>query len=285
MAARPLSLARMNRLYFVRLVLAAMVLGAACTPAPQDEPVTVVTEDVPPPPAIPYAVVKEYPHDPKAYTQGLVWHNGYLLEGTGQYKESNVRRVDLATGKVKQQTRNTDEIFGEGITVLNGKLYQISWREQKGFVYDAASLKQLQEFTLPTQEGWGLTNNGQELILSDGTSNLYFLDPASFRETRRVGVYDNMGPRVFINELEYINGFVYANIWQTDFIVKIDPNSGRIVGRADLSDLRGKTGIPAPGTDEKGPDVLNGIAWDSTGKRIFITGKYWPKLFEVKLDQ
>lgn len=261
-----------------------LALAVACTPKPADEPTTTVTNEEPPPAAISYQVVKEYPHDSKAFTQGLIWHNGELVEGTGQLKESNVRKVDLATGKVKQQVKNSDDIFGEGITILGDKLYQLSWQNNKGFVYDAKSLKLLQEFPLNT-EGWGLTNDGKELIVSDGTSNLYFLDPATLKETRRIGVHDNMGPRVFINELEYINGFVYANIWQTDYIVKIDPNSGKIVGRADLSDLRAKTGIPAPGMEEKGPDVLNGIAWDSTGKRIFITGKYWPKLFEVKLDQ
>lgn len=267
---------------FYSLYSLALLVVVACSPKPEEQSVTNVEE--PPPASIPYQIVKEYPHDSKAFTQGLIWFDGALLEGTGQLKESNVRKVDLATGKVKQQVNNADDIFGEGITVLGDKLYQLSWQNSKGFVYDVKTLKLLQEFPLNT-EGWGITNNGKELIISDGTSNLYFFDPATLKETHRIGVFDNMGPRVFINELEYINGFVYANLWQTDYIVKIDPNSGKIVGRADLSDLRGKTGIPAPGMEEKGPDVLNGIAWDSTGKRIFITGKYWPKLFEIKLDQ
>lgn len=235
------------------------------------------------PAVINYQLLKEYPHDSKAFTQGLIWYGQHLLEGTGQYAESNVRKVDLLTGKVLAQTSNDSSIFGEGITVLNNKLYQITWQNKLGFVYDANTLKKIGQFNINT-EGWGLTNNGTELILSDGSSNLYFLNPQTFQEVRRVGVYDNLGARGNLNELEYINGFVYANIWQTDFIVKIDPESGRIVARADLSDLRSKAGIPALSNADGAPEVLNGIAFDSTGNRIFITGKYWPKLFEILLD-
>lgn len=242
---------------------------------------TTVEEDIPA--VINYQLLKEYPHDPGAYTQGLIWQGKQLLEGTGQYGESNIRKVDLATGRVLQQLPNDSAIFGEGITLLQNKLYQITWQNKVAYVYDAQTFKKLGEFTLNT-EGWGLTNNGTDLILSDGSSNLYFLNPQTFQELRRVGVYDNMGPRAAINELEYINGYVYANIYQTDFIVKIDPSSGKIVGRADLSDLRSKAGIPPITGAEGSPEVLNGIAYDSANNRIFITGKYWPKLFEIKLD-
>lgn len=242
-----------------------------------------ITEVNAAPSAISYRLMKEYPHDTSAFTQGLVWYNNQLMEGTGQLGESNVRRVDLATGKVLQQTNNTKEIWGEGITVLNDKLYQITWQNNKAFVYDVKSLKLLQEFPLNT-EGWGLTHNGTELILSDGSSNLYFYDPVTFKELRRIGVYDQLGPKGNLNELEYINGFVYANIWQSDYIVKIDPASGKIVAMADFSDLRSKAGIPMPNGMEHSPDVLNGIAYDSVGKRIFITGKYWPKLFEIQFE-
>jgi glutamine cyclotransferase len=232
------------------------------------------------PAAISYQIVKEYPHDPKAFTQGLEWRNGQLVEGTGQFGESNVRMVDLASGAVKKEVKNKEEIFGEGVTVLNGKLYQLTWQNRLGYVYDAATLKLEKEFSFNT-EGWGITNNGKELIYSDGSSNLYFLDPATLKETHRIGVYDNNGPQGNLNELEYIKGFVYANKWQTGYILKIDPSSGKVVARADLSDLRGKSGIDIANPNA---DVLNGIAYDSATNRIFVTGKYWPKLFEVKLD-
>ncbi len=262
---------------------AVVLMISSCSPAPEPGTGSSTETTETSPTSISYQVVKEYPHDAKAFTQGLVVYKNNLLEGTGQYGESNVRRVDITTGKVLQQTSNTKDIFGEGITILNGKLYQLTWQNNKGYVYDAASLKLEREFPVNT-EGWGLTNNGKELILSDGSSNLYFLDPLTLKETHRLGVFDNMGPKANINELEFIHGFVYGNVWQTDYIIKIDPASGKIVGRADLGDLRGKTGIPANGTAEGSPDVLNGIAWDSTSNKIYITGKYWPKLFEVKLD-
>jgi glutamine cyclotransferase len=232
------------------------------------------------PAAISYQIIKEYPHDPQAFTQGLEWRNGQLVEGTGQFGESNVRMVDLATGTVIKEVKNKEEIWGEGVTVLNGKLYQLTWQNRIGYVYDAATLKLEREFAYNT-EGWGITNNGKELIYSDGSSNLYFLDPATLKENHRIGVYDNNGPQGNLNELEYIKGFIYANKWQTDYILKIDPSSGKVVARADLGDLRGKSGI-----DNANPnaDVLNGIAYDSATNRIFVTGKYWPKLFEVKLD-
>ncbi len=235
------------------------------------------------PVSINYRLLKEYPHDSAAFTQGLVWYNEQLMEGTGQFEESNIRRVELATGKVLQQTNNTKDIFGEGITILNGKLYQLTWQNKKAFVYDAKTLKLLQEFPLNT-EGWGITHNGTELIVSDGSSNLYFFDPVTFKELRRIGVYDHLGPKGNINELEYINGYVYANVWQTDYIIKIDPASGKIVGVIDFSDLRSKAGISAPDGHEHSPEVFNGIAYDSVGKRIFITGKYWPKLFEIQIE-
>lgn len=265
------------------LSLCALLL-AACGDADQPSTENPATEAPGNAPAtMSYTLIKEYPHDTGAFTQGLVWHHHALLEGTGQKGESNVRRVDLATGKVLQQTRNDSAIFGEGVAVLGGKLYQITWQNKLGYVYDAATLKKEKEFALQT-DGWGLTTDGKELILSDGSSNLYFLDPTTLKETHRVGVYDHLGPRSNINELEYIKGYVYANVWQTDNIIKIDPVSGRIVAVADLSDLKNRGGIQ-PRYDGTGPDVLNGIAWDSSGNRLFVTGKYWPKLFEIKLDQ
>lgn len=228
-----------------------------------------------------YQIIAMYPHDAKAYTQGLIWHDGNLLEGTGQLGQSNLRKVDLATGKVLKQVDNSGEIFGEGVTVLNGKIYQITWQNKKGFVYDAKTFAKINEFAINT-EGWGLTTNGKELIYSDGSSNLYFLDTASFRELRRVGVSDNFGPVGNLNELEFIDGFVWANRYQSDFVYKIDPSSGRVEARVDFSGLKQQAGFSV---NDPMNEVLNGIAWDSVGKRMFITGKYWPKLFEVKIGE
>lgn len=264
--------------------MAALLLLAAC--ADPDTNTNTGTEPAVAdnaPAIINYQLINTYPHDAGAFTQGLVWYNNHLVEGTGQYGESNVRHVDVATGKVSKEVKNAADIFGEGITILNGKIYQLTWQNNKAFVYDAATLKLLQEFPLKT-EGWGITHNGTELIVSDGSSNLYFLNPANFQETKRIGVADAMGPKGNLNELEYINGYVYANIWQTDDIVKIDPNSGQIVGRLNFADLKSKAGITSNPMDAKAPDVLNGIAYDSVGHRLFITGKYWPKLFEIKLQ-
>ncbi|HSK12732.1 MAG TPA: glutaminyl-peptide cyclotransferase [Phnomibacter sp.] len=228
-----------------------------------------------------YRVIAEYPHDTAAYTQGLIWHNGHLLEGTGQFGKSDLRVVDLTTGKVLKQTKNAEDVFGEGITYLNGKIYQVTWQNKKGFIYDAKTLKPIGEFPLNTQ-GWGLTTNGSELILSDGSNVLYFLDTATFREQRRVGVSDNFGPVGNLNELEWVNGFVFANRWQSDMIYKINPESGRVEARIDFSGLKEQAGF---NVNDPSNEVLNGIAYDSVNNRFFITGKYWPRLFEVKIGQ
>jgi glutamine cyclotransferase len=259
-------------------------LVQACTCSPELPGISTTTNDdksvfIPASPG--YQVMAEYPHDTKAYTQGLIWYNNHLLEGTGQVKESNLRKVDLTTGKVLKQANNDDNVFGEGITELNGKIYQLTWQNKKGYVYDAVTFKKLSEFPLNT-EGWGITTNGTELIYSDGSSNLYFLDTSKFREIKRIGVTDNFGPVSNLNELEWIDGFVWANRWQTDIIYKIDPTSGRVVARVDFSGLKETGGL---NLKDANSEVLNGIAWDSVGKRLFITGKYWPKLFEVKIAE
>lgn len=264
------------------LLLFACSCNNRVTPETPDNPApgTGIQE----PQTLSYQVVAEYPHDTGAYTQGLLWHNGQLVEGTGQLEESNVRKVDLKSGKVLAEVKNAPNVFGEGVTILNGKLYQITWQNRVGYVYDAATLKKEKEFSLPTAEGWGLTHNGAELIMSDGSSNLYFLNPETLREQRRLGVYDHLGPKGNLNELEYAQGYIYANQYLTDYILKIDPESGRVVARANLADLRSKAGIAPMGQQPGGPDVLNGIAYDSATQRFFITGKYWPKLFEVKFQ-
>ena len=234
---------------------------------------------------ISYQLVNSFPHDTACFTEGLQYVDGKLLESTGQYGKSVLRFTDLATGKVLKQVKLSDKYFGEGCTQLDGKIYQMTWEEKTCFVYDAVTLKKIKEFTYNFGEGWGMTTDGTHLIISNGGSNLYFYNPSNFTEVKRVGVSNQYGPVGKINELEYIKGFVYANIWMSDQIIKIDPSSGKVTALVNLDDLRGKTGIPPSNfANETGPEAMNGIAYDSAGNRIFITGKNWPKLFEVKFD-
>lgn len=261
------------------------VLLAACNNEPKQPATETKTESAENVPAvISYDIVNEYPHDPAAFTEGLEYKDGILYESTGQYGSSDVRKSDLKTGKVLQKTKMDPHYFGEGLTLLNGKIYQLTYKEGKGFVYDPATLKVEKTFAFNAAEGWGMTNNGAQLIFDDGTNVLHYLDPNTFKEVKKLTVTDEHGPVNEINEPELIHGYIYANQWQTDLILKIDTTTGRVVGRADLGSLRQRAGIgPISGT-RNGPDVLNGIAYDPATNRIFITGKNWPKLFEVKLD-
>ncbi len=222
-----------------------------------------------------YDIVNAYPHDTAAFTQGLIYTDGVLYEGTGLYGQSSLRRVELATGTVLQQHDLDTEYFGEGITSFNDELIQLTWREQTGFVYDQATFAQLDTFSYPTQ-GWGLTHDGTHLIMSDGSDNLYFLNPETYTEIGRVSVHDQGVPIDKLNELEYINGEIFANIWLTNRIARIDPQTGRVNSWVDL------TGLLTP-TEAEDADVLNGIAYDDSGDRLFVTGKFWPKLFEITL--
>jgi glutamine cyclotransferase len=223
-----------------------------------------------------YRVVNEYPHDPGAWTQGLVVDDGYLYEGTGLYGASSIRMVALETGEILRMLPLPAEIFGEGITVYDGdKIAQVTWRNQVGFIYDKASFELLDQFTYPT-EGWGLTHDGSQLIMSDGTSTLHFLDPETLEETGTLEVVDAGVPVVRLNELEYIQGEIYANVWLTDWICVIDPATGYVSGWIDLQ------GLLSP-EDAEDADVLNGIAYDTGDERLFVTGKLWPSLFEIEL--
>ena len=265
------------------------ILAAACNngnktvPAASDN-ANAAASAVSVPAVISYDIINEYPHDPRAFTEGLEYKDGDLYESTGQYGYSDIRMVDLKTGKVLLSKNMEPQYFGEGLTILNGKIYQLTYREGKGFVYDLATLKLLSTFTFTASEGWGMTNNGRYLIFDDGTNVLHYVDPNSYTEVKQLTVTDEHGPVNEINEPEMIHGFIYANQWQTDLILKIDTATGRVVGRADLGSLRQRAGISAPTGRKNGPDVLNGIAYDAATNRIFITGKNWPKLFEVRLD-
>jgi glutamine cyclotransferase len=224
-----------------------------------------------------YQVLNTYPHDSHAFTQGLVCVDGHLYESTGIKGESSVRMVDLSTAKVLQKYDLPAEYFGEGLTDWGSTLVQLTWKEHTGFVYDRFSFSVLRTFHY-TGEGWGLTHDETQLIMSDGTSYLRFLDPKSFKETRRIRVSDETGrPVEKLNELEYLHGEIYANIWETDEIVRISPQTGKVLGWIDLKGIIDKRSLGNPDA------VLNGIAHDSAGDRLFVTGKLWPKLFEIKI--
>lgn len=219
--------------------------------------------------------VAEYPHDPAAFTQGLLVEDGLLYEGTGQYGQSSIRRVDLTTGKVEQTRPLSALFFGEGIAILDGKLYELTWQNQVGFIYDAKTFEPLGNFRY-TGEGWGLTDDGAHLILSDGSSTIRFLDPRTFEVVKSIDVRLAGRPLTQLNELEYIEGEIWANVWHDDHIARISPETGEVVGWIDASSVLPPT--------QRGPeDVLNGIAYDAAAKKIFVTGKDWPKLFEIEV--
>lgn len=223
-----------------------------------------------------YRMVKAFPHDAAAFTQGLVYRDGVFYEGTGLWGQSTIRKVEPETGKVLQSQAIAPEHFGEGIAVWNDQLIQLTWRSNVGFVYDRETFSLLHEFAYPT-EGWGITHDGSRLIVSDGTSTLYFWDPVTLKETGRVQVKDGDQPVARLNELEYVDGEVFANVWQTDLIARIDPASGRVLGWIDLKGLLSQA--DRVGTE----DVLNGIAYDPQTHRLFVTGKLWPKVFQIEL--
>ena len=226
-----------------------------------------------------FSVVKVYPHDPQAFTQGLIFERGRLYESTGLNGHSSLREIELETGKILRIKNLAPEYFGEGLTLHKGKLYQLTWQSGVGFVYDFNSFEYLEPFAYRYGEGklnpWGLTDNGKELILSDGSSMIYFIDPITHKETRRIIVTRESLEIGKINELEYIKNEIFANIWQTDLIIRVDPETGEVIGEIDLSKL-----YPEKKSNNQ---VLNGIAYDQDQDRLFVTGKKWSKLFEIKL--
>jgi len=231
-----------------------------------------------PPPKIPYKIVNTYPHPLDSFTQGLVFAQGFLYEGTGGYGLSSLRKIRLETGEILKEHKLPFNKFGEGITIIQSKIIQLTWYARTGFVYDQESFQLLKTFRYPFRiEGWGITNDGKNLIASDGSHRLYFFDPVSFAPKNILEVFDHNGPVRKINELEYIEGAIYANVWQTPVIIKIDPSSGTITGTIDLRKI-----VPKHFLGHQ-DNVLNGIAYDSERKRIFVTGKMWPRVFELKL--
>ncbi|KAH1107589.1 hypothetical protein J1N35_011357 [Gossypium stocksii] len=227
-----------------------------------------------------FEIVNEFPHDSTAFTQGLLYAgNDTLFESTGLYRQSSVRKVAIRTGKVEILHKMADSYFGEGLTLLGERLFQVTWLTKIGFIYDRKNLQKLEQFTHEMEDGWGLATDGKILYGSDGTSTLYQIDPQTLKVTTKNVIKFNGQNVRYLNELEYINGEIWANVWQTDCIARISPNNGTILGWILLPSLR--EGLLAAGYN--GIDVLNGIAWDSGNNRIFVTGKLWPKLYEIKL--
>ena len=231
-----------------------------------------------PAPKYGYQIVNIWPHDSNAFTQGLILMDGKLLESTGEVGFSSLRRVEVESGKVLKKVEVPEPYFAEGIAQLNGKIYQLTWQHNLGFIYDAQTFDRVGQFNYQG-EGWGLTTDGQSLILSDGTSSIRFIDPASFRVTRSIQVTDQSRPVRELNELEYINGEIYANLWHDNRIATIDPQSGRVNSWIDL------TGLMPEGELQDPEAVLNGIAYDQGNDKLFVTGKLWPRIFEIKVKR
>ena len=260
----------MNARIFAALGVAVVtVLGFGRTALPETQRTAT--------PTFTYRVVRSYPHDPQAYTQGLVFHGGVLYEGTGLNGQSSIRKVRLETGEVLQIRPLDRKYFGEGIAIVGGRLIQLTWQTEVGFVYDLATFDSRRTFTY-TGEGWGLTYDGTRLIMSDGSPTLRFLDATTLKETGRLTVRDHGKPVEDLNELEIVKGEILANVYQTERIARISPKTGQVTGWIDLR------GLLSP-RERAGVDVLNGIAYDSAKDRLFVTGKLWPRLFEIEIVQ
>ncbi len=271
--------------YFVLIIV---IIAAACNPnvvEPDPELKPTKGSGLEAPKMLQASVMAEYPHDINAFTEGLFVHNGKLYEGTGELKKSFIQITDIKSGKIENKYMVKDStIFGEGINIIKDKLYQLTYQSHIVYVYNLSDLSKPVK-TFPWQsEGWGMTNNGTELIISDGqpAGNLYFVNPDDFKIRRIIQVVDNNGPVDSINELEYINGNVFANVWGSTYIIQIDPASGHVIGKIETGDILQSfyNSYPIREMD----NVLNGIAYDSTNKKMYITGKRWPKLFELKLN-
>lgn len=229
-------------------------------------------------PVYTYRIVNSYPHDPEAFTQGLVYSDGFMYEGTGLHGRSSLRKVELETGRILQNHNLAKQYFGEGLTIHGDKITQLTWRSKVGFEYDKEQFSLVKKFNYTT-EGWGITYDGTNLIMSDGSDTLYVLDPITHREIKRIKVTYEGRPATRLNELEYVNGEIFANVWLTEVIARISPDSGKVIGWIDLRGLSDDFG------SRGGDQVLNGIAYDKKGDRLFVTGKLWPRIYEIKLER
>jgi Glutamine cyclotransferase len=224
-----------------------------------------------------YELVNSYPHNDASFTEGLEFHNGFLYESTGENGKSFLYKTNLKTGQPVKSVKLADKYFGEGITIFNNKIYQLTYKTKVGFIYNLENMALVDSFHYQSAEGWGMTHDEKYLIMDDGTNILTYLDPATLKPVKKLQVYDNKDAVVYINELEYSEGFIYANVWGTNLIVKIDPQTGKVVAKIDLDELVANI------KSSKQIDVLNGIAIDPVTKKFYITGKFFPKVFEIKL--
>ena len=262
------------------LVLALAVTCFQCQPGASGD-VTPKKPDPPPNAPVPkygYQIVNMLPHDSNAFTQGLILSDGKFLESTGQEGFSSLRRVEPDSGKILKKVDVPEPYFAEGITLLNGKIYQLTWQHQIGFIYDAQSFERVGQFNY-SGEGWGLTTDGTSLILSDGTNRIRFLDPSDFHVTKTIEVLDNKSPVKELNELEFVQGEIYANIWHDNRIATINPENGRVTAWIDLN------GMMPEGELRDSEAVLNGIAYDPANNKLFVTGKLWPRIFEIRIKK
>jgi glutamine cyclotransferase len=273
----------MKKILIMAGVIAIML--AACNDSNSNDTTDTVRSDAGAPPPIQFSVLNKFPHDTTYFTEGLEFHNGQLFESSGGNADespypSEFGIADMKTGKNTSKVKlDKSKYFGEGITIFKDKIYQLTWTSEVGFVYDANTFQKIKEFKLPAKEGWGLTHDSTSLIMSSGNSNLYYMSPDSLRLLNILRVTDNNGPVPNINELEYINGYIYANQWETSYILKIDPATGKVVGRIDLTTLQNEATAAY-----QGADVPNGIAYDSATGKVYVTGKKWPFIYEIKLQ-
>jgi len=268
----------LNKAFFIFSLITVL---AACSDSSGSANTTTTAPKAEAIPAINYGVQKYFAHDTTSYTEGLLFHNGMLFESTGSPDQmpdirSLVGPVDLTNGKINKKIEINHALFGEGIVFLNNKLYQLTYKAKKGFVYDATTFKLIDSFSFANEEGWGLTTDGTSIIMSDGTCNISYINPANYKVTKTLRVTDNEGPVMQLNELEYVNGFLYANIYTTNFIVKIDTQSGKVVGRLDCTSLEKEARARYAGAME-----MNGIAYDSATRIFYVTGKMWPNIYAI----
>ncbi len=238
---------------------------------------------IPPPAALNYQLIKTYPHSTESFTQGLFFHNGEMYESTGEKRTSWLMKVNVQDGTTQKIATLPEEFFGEGSSIINNKIYYLTWMDHKVFVYDAKTHQLIKEHQWP-YEGWGMTTDSTQLIISTGSSQLYFVDPETFSIKKEITVNNNYGPVAMLNELEYVNGYIYANVYETNNIVKIDPNTGNVVGMLNLTALLTADPAPLNGREVDLNNVLNGIAYNPDTNTFFVTGKRWSKLFEIQLQ-
>jgi glutaminyl-peptide cyclotransferase len=261
----------------VIVLITALSLLPACKNKDQEGPVGPKPDG---PKILTYSTGPVYPHDTSSFTEGLLIYKGELYESAGDYGKSKLKKVDLKTGNTLKSIDLDKQYFGEGIVIVNDTIYQLTYREHVGFMYSLKDFKKLKEFTFSAEEGWGMTTDGKEIIASDGTSNLYYYQPGTFHLLRTQAVTEAGSLAFNLNELEYIDGYIYANQWQQPYILKIDPASGTIIAKADLSDIWKRVQLK-----DATADVPNGIAYDSTTKKIYVTGKRWPELYEIEFSK